>query len=218
LNDSKRQLFVSCVNSTVHGILIPLGVFVSLNSCGIWGDFLDESCTMLEPWFALTTAYFLADMVLLSIWPDEENQTLFLVHHTVGVLPYLINCFWCSNMHFLVGAGILIEAANPCLNLCIVLEFYGLENSDYGAWGKYATWALWGGLRCALPTYLMHGMTTIAIPAKGFSQCGVIPSYITGLLVTLFCFGVFIVKLTPEALWYLQGKHKQHKKKSKKQA
>jgi hypothetical protein len=208
LNDANRQLFVSLVNSTVHGLLIPLGVVLSFNSCDIWGDFLDASCTAVEPWFALSASYFVADNILLLIWPDEEQQTLYLVHHAIGLLPFAINCFWCSNMHFLVGAGILIEAANPCLNLCIIINFYGGEHTDYAAWAKYLCWLVWASLRCVWTLYLCHGMITISIPEFGISQCGVVPSYATGFIITFFCLCVLVVKLTPECIYFMRGEHK----------
>ena len=210
LNESKKQLMVSLVNSTVHGTLIPIGVIIDFTKCNIWGDFLSASCSHVEIWFSLTAAYFLVDIGLLLMYPDEELQNLYLVHHAIGAAPYLINVFYCPNLQFLVGAGIIIEAANPCLNASLLLELYGMENSEYAAGVLYFTVLVWTGLRIVLPLYLCWGMITISFPVLGLDACngGVILTYMTGFLITFFCICVLVVKLIPKMLWFWRGEHR----------
>eukprot|EP00802_Teleaulax_amphioxeia_P013504 Tamp_13555.p1 GENE.Tamp_13555~~Tamp_13555.p1 ORF type:complete len:228 (-),score=23.29 Tamp_13555:259-942(-) len=131
---------------------------------------------------------------------------VFLAHHVVGCMPFFVNCFGCSNLHFLVSAGILIEGICPLLNTRSWLEMNGHTNTRAGAWAFVATYVVWVFLRVALPIYLTVGMFSQAIPKmKGvIVDWALIPSYITGVAITLFCALVWIAKLSPEIPWALR--------------
>lgn len=45
---------------------------------------------------------------------------VFLVHHLLGIAPFIATCFICENLPLLLGGGILVELGNPVLldSLC----------------------------------------------------------------------------------------------------
>ena len=183
--NAKRYLLSSLPQSSLHGIIVPFGILVCLSQCGIWGDWLANSCTQIEIVFALTASYFTVDSVLIVYYQGEQWQ-IFLVHHVVGSMPFFINCFGCSNLHFLVGAGILIEAICPLLNLRHWLRIFGHWETRASALVFVATYVGWIFLRVALPLYLTVGLFTVAIPSlKGeIVDWAIVPSYITGTSIT----------------------------------
>ena len=191
----QRYSLATCVHSSVHGIIVPVGMFVSLSTCGLWGDFLsgsglgggNGSCREAEFVFSWTVGYFLMDGILLLIYRGELWQ-VFIVHHFVGIMPFFVNCFFYPNLQWAIGGGILIELANPFLNLRTWLDLFGLHNSDRAAYACYLTFAVWVPVRCALPTYLLWGIVNVSVPAFGNEPGWIVTTYITGWAIGVFCY------------------------------
>ena len=55
------------------------------------------------------------------------------MHHVVGIMPFLFNCFFFPNLQFLVGGGILIELANPFLNWRTAIDLWENHNTAIAA-------------------------------------------------------------------------------------
>lgn len=209
MSESQQYLLCATIQSTLHGIMIPIGIIASLSHCQIWGDFTAHDCSAIGPVFACTVSYFAMDGIL-TVYYRADLWVVYLIHHIVGSLPFIINCFVCQNMQFLVGGGILIEIANPFLNMRMILELFNLKNSDLAADLTYATAVIWLFVRVAWPLYLLYGMMHSAIPSQGASDpCwGVIPTYVTGWAIAVFCTGVFLFVLLPDVFWYWRGEHR----------
>lgn len=210
LDQSDRYYLCSLVNSTVHGILVPIGVLICFAECQIWGDFLSATCTPIEMVFAVVASYFTIDTIFLLIFPDKTFQTIYLVHHAIGSMPYFLNAFFTPNVHFLVGFGICVELTNPLINALSAVTLFGHEETDLGKKLVWCCWIAWIPTRICMPAYLFWGMTTITIPTLGVEPWALIFSYITGIFVTFFCLAVFGTHLTPKCLAACRAKPKAH--------
>ena len=198
----ERYNAASLLHSTLHGVIIPIGIIVCLSDCGIWGDWVANSCTQIEIVFALTASYFAMD-TLLIVCCRGDKWPVFLAHHLVGSMPFFINCFGCSNLHYLVGCGILIEAICPLLNLRSWLQIKGKGETTAAAWAFVALYVAWAGIRVALPIYLTTGMfSTAVLGLRGkILAWALYPSFVTGICITVFCIGVFLFVLSFEVPW-----------------
>ena len=78
-------------------------------------------CVLLHVFFLLPSSFFLL------------NKGVFIVHHVVGIMPFLFNCFFFPNLQFLVGGGILIELANPFLNWRTAIDLWENHNTAIAA-------------------------------------------------------------------------------------
>ena len=85
----KKYQLASCVHSTVHGVVVPIGILSCVSTCEIWNDFEALNCSDIEVIFALTVAYFLFDFALVMYYRAELWQ-VFAVHHVVGIMPFFI--------------------------------------------------------------------------------------------------------------------------------
>lgn len=200
MNKSEKYGLCGLLFSTLHGIIVPTGIVICMTECKIWGDWMANNCTSMEIVFAWTASYFTVDSVLIVYYRGASWQ-VFLAHHLVGCMPFFINCFGCSNLHFLVGGGILIEAICPCLNLRALLETFGKKHTARAAWAFVVTYAIWIPLRVALPLYLSIGMISETIPNNTIVAWAVVPSYVTGICITLFSVAVWLAVLSPEIPW-----------------
>ena len=204
--EKEKYKLCSCLHSTLHGIVVPIGIFVVLMHCDIWNDFKANSCSEIEIVFAWTISYFAFDFVLVLQYKAEFWQ-VFMVHHIVGIMPFLVNCFFSSNLHFLVGLGICVEIANPFLNAQTAIDLFGMHDTDTAKHVTYITIIIWLIFRITLPIYLLIGMAWISIPAYGLDPWGVIFSYITGFAIGLFCVAVLFVVHVPAFLYYYRNEH-----------
>merc|ERR1740130_1502675 len=102
LSEVQRHSFCATIHSTLHGIMIPIAIMACISHCQIWGDFTASDCSSIEAVFACTASYFVMDGIL-TVYYRADLWLVFIVHHIVGILPFAINCFVCSNMQFLVG-------------------------------------------------------------------------------------------------------------------
>lgn len=207
--DAKRKYqLASCIHSTAHGLIVPIGIMVCVTSCDIWGDFEAKECGKIETVFSWTVAYFLFDFVLVLYYRAELWQ-VFAVHHIVGIAPFLINCFVSSNLHFVVGLGICVELANPFLNIQTALDVLDMHNTETAKKAMYTTLVVWLFVRTALPIYLLYGLIAISIPSYGTSPWGVVFSYVTGFAIGIFCICVLLFVHIPGALYYYRGRHRE---------
>ena len=138
-----------------------------------------------------------------SVWCGRHARhrvrlPVFRVHHIVKILPFFANCFITPNAHFLVGGGILIEAANPFLSYKSALELLGEKGGTARA--TLATWIVWIPVRLVWPTYLVVGMYSKTYPTLGTAPWVLVFTYFTGTGIMVFCFAVFVGALTPEFL------------------
>ena len=114
-----------------------------------------------------------------------------------------------------MSAGLLIEVCNPLLNVRSALDMLGMHDSEYSAAATYVTFIVWIPARIFLPLYLMFGMVTVSIPAFGFSPLWILPTYLTGTLITVFCIAVAATVLWPKVAYYWRGEHRRSRKKAR---
>ena len=76
-----------------------------------------------------------------------------------------------------MGAGILIETANPFLNVRAAYDLLGRRETPGGAKALLAVWAAWVPIRLALPIYLCWGMYAISVSDSQASvRCPAVPA------------------------------------------
>ena len=96
--------FASRVHSTIHAVTVPLGLVWSIYHCNLWGEPLVNTCVAAEVFFSISVAYFIVDLFII-IYFKTELWTVFVVHHTLALLPYAINNFipGYSHCHYLLS-------------------------------------------------------------------------------------------------------------------
>lgn len=118
-----------------------------------------------------------------------------------------MNCFFTSNLHFLVGLGICVEVANPFLNAQTAIDILEMHTTDTAKHLTYVTIIIWLIFRIAIPIYLLVGLVWVSIPYFGLNPWELIFTYITGFGIGAFCVAVLFVVHVPAFLYYYRGEH-----------
>ena len=92
LDETKRYLLCSCLHSTLHGILVPIGIIASISHCNIWNDFKSNDCSEIELVFAWTVSYFAFDFCLVLKY-QADFWKVFVVRDFTNVLSFLSHSF-----------------------------------------------------------------------------------------------------------------------------
>jgi len=56
MNASERYGLCGLLYSTLHGTIVPIGIVICMTDCGIWGNWLADTCTQMEVVSSLHTA------------------------------------------------------------------------------------------------------------------------------------------------------------------
>ena len=99
--------FASRVHSTIHAIVVPVGLLWSIHHCELWGQPLVNTCSSAEVFFSISVGYFLVDLVIISFF-KIEFWPVFVTHHIFALLPYAINNFvpHASHCHYLLSMAL----------------------------------------------------------------------------------------------------------------
>jgi len=207
LDISTQCEFASRVHSSLHGVVVPTGVIVCLNDCGLWPwdssmeeAFRADHCESIQSVFSLVIGYFIFDLGL-TLYYQYEHWQVFAVHHIVGMAPFIVTCFICENLPLLLGGGICVELANPGMNLEAWLEQTNRTDTKLYGIVKWFSWVMWLLWRVLVPSFLMYGLCVHVIPNHHNVSCYVI-SYISGSLIFVFCLAVFGLVVSPGLLRY----------------
>ena len=56
MSASERYGLCGLLYSTLHGTIVPIGIVICMTDCGIWGDWLADTCTPMEVVSSLRSA------------------------------------------------------------------------------------------------------------------------------------------------------------------
>jgi len=198
---AERADWCSRVNSTIHALGSAIGIFIVLGTTE-WNDFIPQSSLAGERIvFAFSASYFLFDLLVVYAWKVQLWQ-LFVVHHSVAVIPYVFDLFVyeAPGVQYLLLLFMLVEIATLPLNARGFHESLGGAGDDYHRKTIYATYITWAVVRFALPIYLIYTMWAVAYGSVDMSPVMLWVGLICGHIIAFFCIGVFLFVLTPEVL------------------
>lgn len=200
----------SRVNSTIHAVAVVVGVSVALASIE-WGtDFMPMSSIRTANFiFSVAIGYFLSDLIVIVAWPIPM-QAVFVTHHIVAVVPYLINNFvsCCGAAQFGLLLFLLVELATLPLNARGFLESIGREDTKNHTRAIYVTYVVWAVSRMVLPVFLLYSFWAYTFPSKRNQDMCFYPNLIGAHIIAFFCVGVFFFVHTPELLKIRKDKKK----------
>ncbi|KAG6976994.1 hypothetical protein JG688_00000809 [Phytophthora aleatoria] len=175
---AQKADWCSRVNSTIHAILVVIGVAYALADIS-WADgFMPMSSLRAASFiFSIAIGYFLCDLIIIIVWP-VSMQGVFIIHHIVAVVPYFINNFisCCAACQFGLLLFLLVELATLPLNARGFMDARDLQETKSYMRSIYTTYIIWGISRTALPIFVISH------------------------LIALFCVGVFFFVHTPEMM------------------
>ena len=156
--------FATRVHSSLHGIVVPIGVFICFSECNLWptdangGEetvFRTNECDSMQWVHATVTSYFTFDLGLI-LYYRCRMWYVFAIHHVLGILPYGIAAFICPNLPLLLGGAILVEVSNPLMNAVLWCEATKKEGTTLYAVLLHACYVAWLIFRVAIPNYLVR--------------------------------------------------------------
>ncbi|CEG38339.1 conserved hypothetical protein [Plasmopara halstedii] len=186
---AQKADWCSRVNSTIHAVVIVVGVTYALADIRWSSDYMPMSSIRAASFvFSIAIGYFLCDLIIIIVWP-VPMQLVFIIHHTVAVVPYFINNFisCCAACQFGLLVFLLVELATLPLNLRGFLDARDRQESKHYLSSVYTTYVIWGISRTALPIFLI---------------------FISAHLIALFCIGVFVFVHTPEVIRFIREHRK----------
>ncbi|TMW55847.1 hypothetical protein Poli38472_008495 [Pythium oligandrum] len=199
---AQKADWCSRINSTIHAVAVVVGVVVAL-VCIEWGDdFMPmTSLRTASITFSIAIGYFTCDLIVIMVWP-VPLQSVFVIHHTVAVVPYAINNFvaCCAACQFGLLLFLLVELATLPLNARGFLESVGREDSKNHKRAIYATYIVWAFSRTVLPVFLVYSFWAYSYPSKRNHDVCLYPNLVGAHVIALFCVGVFFFVHTPEML------------------
>ncbi|DAZ96379.1 TPA: hypothetical protein N0F65_010746 [Lagenidium giganteum] len=195
----------SRVNSTIHACVIVPAMFYTLLHQE-WDDDLMplQSTHLAKAFFSFSIGYFLYDLYVIVHW-GVPLYKVFVVHHIVAALPYVIYNFTpgCGIDLYLLNTFLLVEFAVLPLNIATFLEQLGHGKTPLHSFFYYTTYVCWFGARVLLPLYNVYVMWAYLLmpmaTLRASWEC-VLPSAVCGHLIAAFCVGVFIFVWTPDLL------------------
>ncbi|OQR96470.1 hypothetical protein ACHHYP_15773 [Achlya hypogyna] len=197
---AEKADWCSRINSTIHAVVIVIGVLYAIIVIDWDKDYLPTSsiqpaCTA----FSIAIGYFLCDLIVVLAWP-VQMQYVFVIHHIVAVIPYIINNFVsaCTGCQFGLLLFLLVEIATLPLNARGFMESMGRANSPQHTRSIYATYVTWAVTRTLLPVYLLYVFWSFSYPADKDDDVCFYPNLICAHIIAAFCVGVFCFVHTPE--------------------
>ncbi|OQR99804.1 hypothetical protein THRCLA_06385 [Thraustotheca clavata] len=199
---AEKADWCSRINSTIHALIIVIGVVYAICVIHWDDDYLPKSsiqpaCTV----FSIAIGYFLSDLIVVMAWP-VQLQWVFIIHHIVAVVPYIINNFVsaCTGCQFGLLLFLLVEIATLPLNARGFMESMGIQDSLSHTRAIYATYVTWAVSRTLLPVYLLYVFWSFSYPADKDDDVCFYPNLICAHIIAAFCVGVFCFVHTPEIL------------------
>ncbi|TDH68719.1 hypothetical protein CCR75_005841 [Bremia lactucae] len=209
---AQKADWCSRVNSTVHAVVIVVGVAYALADIS-WGDGLMPMSSIRAASFIFSIAigYFLCDLIIIVIWP-VSMQFVFIFHHIVAVVPYFINNFisCCAACQFGLLLFLLVELATLPLNVRGFLDARDRQDSKSYLKSIYMTYIIWGISRTALPIFLMYDFWVYVYPSDRNHDTCFFPNFVSAHLIALFCIGVFFFVHTPEMFRITREHRRKH--------
>ncbi|KAL7687207.1 putative TRAM/LAG1/CLN8 domain-containing protein [Plasmopara halstedii] len=205
---AQKADWCSRVNSTIHAVVIVVGVTYALADIRWSSDYMPMSSIRAAS-FVFSIGYFLCDLIIIIVWP-VPMQLVFIIHHTVAVVPYFINNFisCCAACQFGLLVFLLVELATLPLNLRGFLDARDRQESKHYLSSVYTTYVIWGISRTALPIFLMYVFWAYVYPSDRNHDTCFFPSFISAHLIALFCIGVFVFVHTPEVIRFIREHRK----------
>ena len=74
MNASERYGLCGLLYSTLHGTIVPIGIVICMTDCGIWGNWLADTCTQMEVVSSLHTA----TKILHAVWTGMRHALVLL--------------------------------------------------------------------------------------------------------------------------------------------
>ncbi|CAI5730457.1 unnamed protein product [Hyaloperonospora brassicae] len=194
----------SRVNSTIHALMITTGMAYSFSEQS-WDDDLLPTKAMpmylASTLFSFSCGYFLFDLFVLVLW-QVPLWRVFVIHHVVAVLPYLIYTMHagCGMDLYLLQLFLFVEFAVIPLNITTFMEQLGFGKSKLHAFFFYVTYVCWFVARVLLPIYNVYVLWTKIIPDARTAPLCTVPAAFCGHVICAFCVGVFVFVWTPDIL------------------
>lgn len=188
----------SRVNSTLHAILVSPSLLYGMYTMQ-WSRSLapQHSPAFLQSVLALSAGYFLFDLYVVLRY-QGKMWVVFLIHHVMAVVPYLIYFFGCCNNGLFILSGyMLVEITNIPYNAKLWMEECGRTGGVAYPALLYFTVVCWVVFRLLNPLWCLQSTYRTILPSFPFALC-LIPSQICGVLVNIFCFAAFFTVLMKE--------------------
>eukprot|EP00644_Phytophthora_capsici_P011100 jgi/Phyca11/506164/fgenesh2_kg.PHYCAscaffold_18_\ len=199
---AQKADWCSRVNSTIHAVLVVIGVAYALADIS-WADgFMPMTSIRAASFiFSIAIGYFLCDLIVIIVWP-VPMQWVFIIHHIVAVVPYFINNFisCCAACQFGLLLFLLVELATLPLNARGFMDARDRQDSKNYMRSIYTTYIIWGISRTALPIFVMYDFWAYAYPSDRNHDTCFFPNLVSAHLIALFCVGVFFFVHTPEMI------------------
>ncbi|KAL3674735.1 hypothetical protein V7S43_000667 [Phytophthora oleae] len=199
---AQKADWCSRVNSTIHAVLVVIGVAYALADIS-WADgFMPMTSIRAASFiFSIAIGYFLCDLIVIIVWP-VPMQLVFIIHHIVAVVPYFINNFisCCAACQFGLLLFLLVELATLPLNARGFMDARDRQDSKNYMRSIYTTYIIWGISRTALPIFVMYDFWAYAYPSDRNHDTCFFPNLVSAHLIALFCVGVFFFVHTPEMI------------------
>ncbi|CAH0477873.1 unnamed protein product [Peronospora belbahrii] len=194
----------SRVNSTIHALVITTGMFYSFMHQDWDANLMPTKETpiyLASTLFSFSCGYFLFDLFVLVLW-QVPLWRVFVIHHIVAVLPYLIYTMHsgCGMDLYLLQLFLMVEFAVIPLNITTFMEQLGYGKSKTHEFFFYMTYTCWFGARVLLPIYNVYVLWTRIIPNAGTAPLCTVPAAFCGHIICAFCVGVFVFVWTPDVL------------------
>ncbi|ETO62792.1 hypothetical protein F444_19366 [Phytophthora nicotianae P1976] len=199
---AQKADWCSRVNSTVHAILVVIGVAYALADISWAHGFMPMSSLRAASFiFSIAIGYFLCDLIIIIIWP-VPMQMVFIIHHIVAVVPYFINNFisCCAACQFGLLLFLLVELATLPLNARGFLEARDRQDRKSYMRSIYSTYIVWSLSRTVLPIFVMYDFWVYAYPSDRNHDTCFFSNLVSAHLIALFCVGVFFFVHTPEMI------------------
>ncbi|KAI9908120.1 hypothetical protein PsorP6_004580 [Peronosclerospora sorghi] len=201
---SEQGDWCSRINSTIHAVVIVAGMICTLEQ-QTWDQNLlptkEKPMHLAATLFSFSCGYFLFDLFVLMIW-QVPLWRIFVIHHVVAVLPYLIYTLHagCGMDLYLLQLFLMVEVAVIPLNITTFIEQLGYGKTKAHNFFYYLTYISWFVARVLLPIYNVYELWLKIIPDAATAPLCTVPAAFCGHVICAFCVGVFLFVWTPDVL------------------
>jgi len=187
--------------SSVHALISVFGVLICLSTNNWTKESIsfgsDKLCRTI---FSISIGYFFQDGVIL-IKHKMQLYEVFIAHHIIASIPYMMNNFFCEHGTFVLASFLLVEVTSLPYNLVTMIEFCGKESTPLYRPAYLVLFVTWIIFRVILPLILLIILFSIVVPEWFYSHnrpdslllssfC-ILPSTVSAHLITAFCWYVF---------------------------